>query len=55
MTNASDALEIASFGLVALFGAWLLVRKLIQLARLVTASRGVSIRQSPAPAHQSLR
>lgn len=34
MTDASDALEIASFALVALFGAWLLARKLIQLAGL---------------------
>ena len=40
MTNASDALELASFALVALFGAWLLVRKLMQLARLAVASRG---------------
>ena len=41
MTNASDALEIASFALVALFGAWLLARKLIQLARLAAASDGL--------------
>ena len=55
MTNASDALEIASFGLVALFGAWLLVRKLIQTGTAGHSVARCSIRQSPAPAHQSLR
>ena len=40
MTDASDALEIISYALVALFGAWLLTRKLIQLARLSRLSGG---------------
>ncbi|MEF2550439.1 nickel/cobalt transporter [Aurantimonas sp. A2-1-M11] len=33
MTDATDVLEIASYGLIAGFGAWLLVRKLVRLAR----------------------
>jgi len=31
MTDATDALEIASYALIALFGAWLLTRKLLRL------------------------
>ncbi len=40
MTDASDALEIASFALVAGFGAWLLIRKLVRLAKLARAAGG---------------
>src|SRR3546814_932997 len=38
MTAATRAMELASFALIAIFGAWLLVRKLL------------SLRRAPAPA-----
>ena len=52
MTAATRAMEIASFGLIALFGAWLLSRKLISLRAVPAAvSKGVS----PAPSRSAMR
>ncbi|WP_206455608.1 nickel/cobalt transporter [Aurantimonas marina] len=47
MTDATDALEIASYALIALFGAWLLTRKLL---RLVSSGRRTAGALAFAPA-----
>ncbi|MEJ8309854.1 nickel/cobalt transporter [Agrobacterium larrymoorei] len=50
MTKATQAMEIASFAMVALFGAWLLVRKIWSLMRQRADHPAVSPAQTPAPA-----
>lgn len=45
MTQATRAMEVASFALIALFGAWLLARKLLSLR-----TRPATITAAPAPA-----
>jgi ABC-type nickel/cobalt efflux system permease component RcnA len=51
MTAATQAMEIASFALIALFGAWLLVKK-IRALRMRVVAYEIS---EPAPAGYSLR
>ncbi|WP_230785521.1 nickel/cobalt transporter [Aurantimonas coralicida] len=47
MTDATDLLEIASYALIAGFGAWLLIRKLVALARRMRPSGGALAFASP--------
>ncbi len=50
MTKATQAMEIASFAMVALFGAWLLVRKIWSMLRHHDDYHAVTPTQTPASA-----
>ncbi|MDR6103381.1 nickel/cobalt exporter [Agrobacterium larrymoorei] len=50
MTKATQAMEIVSFAMVALFGAWLLVRKIWSMLHQRADHHAVASPQAPAPA-----